>query len=69
MKRGIVWFKNDLRLHDNETLLKALEQNNMSKDLFKKRKPNHLIIYVLYNKEESLLYKILSKLFLLLILF
>ena len=34
----------------------------MWKDLFKKRKPNHLIIYVLYNKEESLLYKILSKL-------
>jgi len=26
MKRGIVWFKNDLRLHDNETLVKAMEQ-------------------------------------------
>jgi hypothetical protein len=34
----------------------------MLRDLFKKRKPNHLIVYVLYNKEESLLYKILSKL-------
>jgi hypothetical protein len=34
----------------------------MLTDLFKKRKPNHLIVYVLYNKEESLLYKILSKL-------
>jgi len=32
------------------------------KDLFKKRKPNHLIVYVLYKKEEKLLYKILSKL-------
>lgn len=30
------------------------------KDLFSKRKPNHLIVYVLYNKEESFLYKILS---------
>ena len=30
------------------------------KDLFNKRKPNHLIVYVLYNKEESFLYKILS---------
>ena len=26
MKTGIFWFKNDLRLHDNETLVKALEQ-------------------------------------------
>jgi deoxyribodipyrimidine photo-lyase len=26
MKRGIIWFKNDLRLHDNETLVKAMEQ-------------------------------------------
>ena len=26
MKRGIVWFKNDLRLHDNETLAQAMEQ-------------------------------------------
>jgi len=25
MKRAIVWFKTDLRLHDNETLLKAIE--------------------------------------------
>jgi hypothetical protein len=32
------------------------------KDLFSKRKPNHLIIYVLYNKEESFLYKILARL-------
>jgi hypothetical protein len=32
------------------------------KDLFNKRKPNHLIVYVLYKKEEKLLYKILSKL-------
>lgn len=34
----------------------------MWKDLFKKRKPNHLIVYVLYKKEESFLYKILSSL-------
>lgn len=26
MKRGIVWFKTDLRLHDNETLVRAIEQ-------------------------------------------
>jgi len=32
----------------------------MWKDLFKKRKPNHLIVYVLYKREESFLYKILS---------
>ena len=32
----------------------------MWKDLFKKRKPNHLIVYVLYKKEESFLYKLLS---------
>jgi hypothetical protein len=32
------------------------------KDIFSKRKPNHLIVYVLYKKEEKLLYKILSKL-------
>lgn len=31
------------------------------KDIFSKRKPNHLIVYVLYKKEEKLLYKILSK--------
>ena len=30
------------------------------KDLFSKRKPNHLIVYVLYKKEESFLYKFLS---------
>jgi hypothetical protein len=30
-------------------------------DLFKKRKPNHLIVYYLYKKEESRLYKFLSK--------
>lgn len=27
-KKGIVWFKTDLRLHDNETLIKAIEENN-----------------------------------------
>ena len=32
------------------------------KDIFNKRKPNHLIVYVLYKKEEKWLYKILSKL-------
>ncbi|MFC6268821.1 DASH family cryptochrome [Frigoriflavimonas asaccharolytica] len=26
MKKGLVWFKNDLRLHDNEALQKALEE-------------------------------------------
>lgn len=42
-------------------LLKILDQNNMwLKDIFSKRKPNHLIIYVLYKSEESFLYKILS---------
>lgn len=42
-------------------LLKTLDRNNMwIKDLFSKRKPNHLIVYVLYNREESFLYKILS---------
>jgi deoxyribodipyrimidine photo-lyase len=28
MKRAIVWFKTDLRLHDNETLVRAIEQND-----------------------------------------
>jgi deoxyribodipyrimidine photo-lyase len=28
MKRAIVWFTTDLRLHDNETLLKAIEEND-----------------------------------------
>jgi len=28
MKRGIVWFKTDLRLHDNETLVQAIEQSD-----------------------------------------
>ena len=28
MKTAIVWFKTDLRLHDNETLLKAIEHND-----------------------------------------
>jgi len=32
------------------------------KDLFSKRKPNHLIVYYLYKREESKLYKFLSKL-------
>ena len=27
MKTSIVWFKTDLRLHDNETLLKAISQS------------------------------------------
>ena len=31
------------------------------KDIFSKRKPNHLIIYVVYRKEEYRLYKFLSK--------
>ncbi len=26
MKTSIVWFKTDLRLHDNETLVRAIEQ-------------------------------------------
>jgi deoxyribodipyrimidine photo-lyase len=26
VKRGLVWFKNDLRLHDNETLVRANEE-------------------------------------------
>lgn len=28
MRRSIVWFKTDLRLHDNETLIKAIEQSD-----------------------------------------
>jgi deoxyribodipyrimidine photo-lyase len=28
MKRTIVWFKTDLRLHDNETLVRAIEQSD-----------------------------------------
>jgi len=28
MKRAIVWFKTDLRLHDNETLARAIEEND-----------------------------------------
>jgi deoxyribodipyrimidine photo-lyase len=28
MRTAIVWFKTDLRLHDNETLLQAIEQND-----------------------------------------
>ncbi len=28
MKTALVWFKNDLRLHDNETLIKAIEEND-----------------------------------------
>jgi deoxyribodipyrimidine photo-lyase len=27
MKTAIVWFKTDLRIHDNETLVRALEEN------------------------------------------
>jgi deoxyribodipyrimidine photo-lyase len=27
-KKGIVWFKTDLRLHDNETLIRAIEEND-----------------------------------------
>ena len=29
MKKAIVWFKTDLRLHDNETLVKAIAQNDL----------------------------------------
>ena len=28
MRTSIVWFKTDLRLHDNETLIKAISQSN-----------------------------------------
>ena len=28
MKTALVWFKNDLRLHDNETLLRAMQEND-----------------------------------------
>ena len=28
MKRALVWFKTDLRLHDNETLVLAMEQSD-----------------------------------------
>lgn len=28
MRRSLVWFKTDLRLHDNETLVKAIEQSD-----------------------------------------
>ena len=28
MQRSIVWFKTDLRLHDNETLFRAIEQSD-----------------------------------------
>jgi deoxyribodipyrimidine photo-lyase len=28
MKTSIVWFKTDLRLHDNETLIKAIAQSD-----------------------------------------
>lgn len=27
-KKGVVWFKTDLRLHDNETLIRAIEEND-----------------------------------------
>jgi deoxyribodipyrimidine photo-lyase len=43
MKRAIVWFKTDLRLHDNETLVRAIEQSEeiipvycLDEDHFKK---------------------------------
>ena len=29
MKTAIVWFKTDLRLHDNETLIKAISQSDI----------------------------------------
>ncbi len=29
MKTAIVWFKTDLRLHDNETLVKAVDENDL----------------------------------------
>jgi deoxyribodipyrimidine photo-lyase len=28
MKRALVWFRNDLRIHDNETVTKAIEEND-----------------------------------------
>ena len=28
MRTSIVWFKTDLRLHDNETLVRAIEQSD-----------------------------------------
>lgn len=28
MKRSVIWFKTDLRLHDNETLVRAIEQSD-----------------------------------------
>ena len=28
MKKSIVWFKSDLRLHDNETLIKAIKKSD-----------------------------------------
>ena len=28
MKTSIVWFKTDLRLHDNEALVRAIEQSD-----------------------------------------
>ena len=28
MKRSIIWFKTDLRLHDNETLVQAIAQSD-----------------------------------------
>ena len=28
MKKAVVWFKTDLRLHDNETLVKAIAQSD-----------------------------------------
>ena len=31
MKRGLVWFKNDLRLHDNEALTRANEFPGLTK--------------------------------------
>jgi hypothetical protein len=31
------------------------------KDIFTKRKPNHLIVYIIYKKNEAFLYKFLSK--------
>lgn len=44
MKRGLVWFTEDLRLDDNETLLKAMQEND-----------EILPVYVFHAQEEKFL--------------
>jgi hypothetical protein len=45
------------------SLLKVLDRNNMwIKDLFSKRKPNNLVIYLDYDGRDAYLFKIFSKL-------